>query len=99
MSTGAAEDAMALLHHYNKSSLAMAARADSSTCCQQDTSSAKGRSGPPRVQRARAFGQLMCLVWRTRMAYWRDPDFNLTRYTMTVLFALMVGSIAYGKAE
>ncbi|PWA46848.1 plant PDR ABC transporter associated [Artemisia annua] len=40
-----------------------------------------------------AWGQFTSCLWKFWWAYWRNPDYNLVRFTFTLLCALMVGSI------
>ncbi|AQK82589.1 ABC transporter G family member 29 [Zea mays] len=38
-------------------------------------------------------GQFKACLWKQWLTYWRSPDYNLVRYSFTLLVALLLGSI------
>jgi energy-coupling factor transporter ATP-binding protein EcfA2 len=51
------------------------------------------------VAPAGALRQLYMLIWRARISYWRNPAANFNRFVITLLIALIIGSIEWGKGE
>lgn len=43
--------------------------------------------------------QLAALLNRNFLSYWRNPSVNLSRFAVTLLMALIVGSIEWGKGK
>ncbi len=39
------------------------------------------------------------LLWRGFTAYWRNPPCNFNRFIITLLMALIVGTIEWGKGK
>jgi hypothetical protein len=48
---------------------------------------------------AGAFQQLAALLNRNFLSYWRNPSVNLARFGVTLLMAVIVGSIEWGKGK
>lgn len=48
---------------------------------------------------AGAFQQLAALLNRNFLSYWRNPSINLARFGVTLLMAVIVGSIEWGKGK
>ncbi|KAM0032056.1 putative ABC-type sulfate transporter [Helianthus debilis subsp. tardiflorus] len=40
-----------------------------------------------------SWGQFKSCIWKVRLSYWRNPDYNLVRNIFTLAAALMVGTI------
>ncbi|KAK1434148.1 hypothetical protein QVD17_11066 [Tagetes erecta] len=40
-----------------------------------------------------SLGQFKCCLWKMWWSYWRNPDYNLVRFSFTLLCALVVGSM------
>jgi hypothetical protein len=48
---------------------------------------------------AGAVQQLTALLNRNLLSYWRNPSVNLSRFAVTLLMAVIVGSIEWGKGK
>ena len=91
-------DAAMLVEHYEHSSLAIAVRDDVAACAKPNHSS-KAWPSSAATQKAGALRRLLLLTWRMQLSYWRDPASSFGRLIATLLFAVISGTTAWGKAE
>lgn len=51
------------------------------------------------AQTAGFFVQLYTLAHKYACIYWRSPDYNLTRYAMSAIIALVIGTTFMGEGR
>jgi hypothetical protein len=43
--------------------------------------------------------QIVACLWKTKLTYWRSPDYNCVRYFFTFMTAFIIGSMFWGVGK
>lgn len=43
--------------------------------------------------------QVVACLWKTKLTYWRSPDYNCVRYFFTFMTAFIIGSMFWGVGK